>query len=117
MVYVSSLRETFWLAVGPTRTLIGPAACGAAATPPTTTAMGTWVNHQPLAGVWAYTDNVCVPAESGDTTAEKPDEAQKPLPRAWATSGRLSPIWARPRKAPPAPDRPSYTCTSSTPAQ
>jgi hypothetical protein len=81
------------------------------------TVTGTCVYHQPLDGVCAYTDRVCVPAASGDTTAEKPDEAQKPLSSAWATSGRGSPIEARPRNVPPAPDRPSYTWTSSTPAQ
>src|SRR5689334_4149568 len=71
---------------------VGAAAVGGmagAALPETFT--WTCLNHQPLPGVWTYTDRVCGPGLSAPDgiAAPKPDASQNGLASAAATSGRL----------------------------
>src|ERR1051326_4604171 len=100
--------------LGRTSTLTGPpaavaAAAGIGAAVGGATLMETWVDHQPLAGVCAYTVRVWGPVAStpGPRVSAKPEFVQNGLASACATSGRGCANVAWPTNMPPCPANPS----------
>src|SRR5579864_2555606 len=95
-------------------------ATGAAATAADVEAFTlTCLNHQPLPGVWTYTEMVCGPTPSAlaGTIPLNPEAAANGLPSAAATSGRLWANVSLVRSRPPPSIVSSQASTSSAPAQ
>src|SRR5437762_8806554 len=89
------------------------AATPVVAAPPPPTLMVTCLDQEPLPGVCARIASICgPPGRTFETTPENPAVPKNGLPRAFATSGRLTPTPACVSSV-----LPSRTCTSSTPDQ